>query len=69
MEELTTNEAAKIIGCSIQHVRTMIRSNKLNATKHPLPTYGFYYTVPREEAERVRDMGQTTGFPRGARRR
>lgn len=63
---MTPRQAAAIIGCSPQQVRTLIRTGKIKATKRPTPTFpGYCYSVSRREAERYRDKPQIKGWPRG----
>jgi len=61
---MTPSKAAKIIGCHVRHVRSLIARGKLRATRHTV--FGrLYYDVGREEAERYRDTVQSRGWPRG----
>lgn len=65
---MTPRQAAAIIGCSPQQVRTLIRTGVIKATKRFTPgntTPGYCYSVSRREAERYRDKPQTKGWPRG----
>lgn len=68
---MTTTEAARRIGVSVQQVRWMIRHDKLDARKVKVKTnqHGHVYDIPEKEVERVRAEPQTTGRPRGKRRR
>ena len=61
---MTPKEAAAIIGCSPQQVRTLIRSGRIKATQVKCPQ-GYYYNITRREAERYRDTPQKMGWPRG----
>ena len=60
---MTPKQAAAVIGCSPQQVRTLIRTGVLKATKKSVTTYR--YSISRREAERYRDKKQTKGWPRG----
>jgi len=64
---MTCKEAAAVIGCSPQQVRTLIRKGKIKAHRIVCPAnqYGYRYTVTLAEAERYRDAPQTRGWPRG----
>ncbi len=64
---MTPTEAAKIIGCTPQQVRTLIRTKKIKAKRIKYPG-GYYYQIERREAIRYRDIPQTSGFPRGQKR-
>lgn len=69
-KRLTTAEAAKVIGCSVSHVYTMIRQKKLLASRETFHGQRFY-EIELAEAERVRDAPKerNSGFPRGSKRR
>jgi len=68
---MTTKEAAEVIGCSPQQVRTLIRTGKLRATKNPSKNnqFGYEYAITKRTAERHRDNGPTRGWPRGTPRK
>ena len=68
---MTTSQAAKIIGCSPQHVRTLIRQGKLRADRRASThnQHGYCYTIRLRDAERYRDKPQTRGYPRGRKRK
>jgi hypothetical protein len=57
-------EAAKIIGCTPQQVRTLCRKGTIKATKR-ITKLGPYWEIAKKEAERYRDKEQKGGFPRG----
>ena len=61
---MTATQAARIIGCSPQQVRVLIRKGTIKATRWDMPG-GYYYDVSQVEAERYRDTEQTKGWPRG----
>ena len=61
---MTVKQAAKVIGCSPSQVGHLIRIGKIKAERYEMPG-GFYYDVPRKEAERYRDTEQKGGWPRG----
>ena len=61
---MTPTKAAEVIGCSPQHVRTLIRAGKLKATRRKYPG-GYYYDVTSREAKRYRNLPLTRGWPRG----
>ncbi len=65
---MTATEAAKIIGCTPQQVRTLIRTKKIKAKRIKYPG-GYYYQIQRREALRYRNTPQTCGFPRGQKRK
>lgn len=69
MTYITTKQAAVIIGCSVQHVRSLVRTNKLPATKVPLLLYRgvtqYQYQILKTEAEQFARHKQTVGYPRG----
>ena len=69
---MTTREAAKIIGCSIQHVRTLIRQGKLKAKRieSDQNQYGFRFVIDKREAVRFAKLPvPARGFPRGQSRK
>ena len=66
-EPITPKQAAEVIGCSVQHVRTLIRSGKIKATKRKTPT-GHYWSITPAEARRYRDKPINQGYPRGKKR-
>lgn len=61
---MTPKEAAKVIGCSPQQVRTLIRTGKIKATKRE-GLRGVVYNVSLREATRYKNKPQTRGWPRG----
>ena len=64
---LTPSQAAIIIGCSAQNVRTMIRAKKLKAKSIPVTTnrHGHVWLITQTEAERVRDLRPAGNIGRG----
>ncbi len=66
---MTAKEAAKIIGCSPQQVRTLIRTKKLRAKKEKTPWGSYCYTIKKREAICYRNKPQTSGYPRGQARK
>lgn len=65
---LTTTEAARMIGCTRRHLRTMIQRGRLKVIQQSRSDgYGFTYLVPIDEAQRWRDrVGlDRRGRPRG----
>lgn len=64
---MTPSEAAKVIGCSPQQVRTLIRVGLVSARKVKTKNnqFGYRYEISLEEAERYRDKPQGRGYPRG----
>ena len=61
-EDLTTTEAAELIGITLAQVGWLIRRKKLRATPFPHPSkYGFIYKIERKEAERYRDSPRRPG--------
>lgn len=65
---MTPSQAARVIGCSTQQVRTLIRSGKIKARKRKAE-FGYYYDITQEEAERYRDEKPDRGWPRGKARK
>lgn len=61
---MTPKEAAKVIGCSPEQVRHLIRHSKIKAGRHKIPG-GFVYDISSREARRYRDKEQICGWPRG----
>ena len=63
---MTPSQAAIVIGCSPQQVRTLIRTGKIQAERVDTP-FGFYYNVTQTEAEQYRDSSPNygRGWPRG----
>ena len=70
MKTLSPRQAAAIIGCSPQHVRTLIRAGTLPATTRETQSnrHGYEYRVKSADAKRYRDVPQGKGFPRGQKR-
>lgn len=69
---MTPKEAAAIIGCSPQHVRTLIRQGKIKARQVSMPGFGsagYIYYISEKEAARVAAIPQSGGYPRGRKRR
>jgi len=64
---MTPRQAAQIIGCSPQQVRTLIRAGVLKA--RPIPSAnnpaGYEWQVPRSEALRYAGAKPKRGWPRG----
>lgn len=56
-KRLTTSEAADYIGCTIQHVRWLIRNKKIRARKETTGNnqWGYEYQITVAEAKRARD--------------
>jgi hypothetical protein len=67
--QITPSQAAEIIGCSPQQVRTLIRGGKIKAKKIYLPYGGYVYTLTKEEAGRYASKEILYGFPRGSKRK
>lgn len=66
---MTTREAAQVIGCTIQHVRTLIRAKRLKA-RRVRNQYAYHWCIEPGEAERYRDTPLSgRGFPRGGHRK
>jgi len=60
------SEAAKLIGCSMRHVRTLIQCGKLQATVVSVSPLRSEYQISEKEAVRYRDHhGDGRGWPRG----
>lgn len=63
---MTPREASVKIGCSPQHVRTLIRTKKMEATKLPLRgRKGHEYDVSAKEVQRIKRFKPTKGWKRG----
>lgn len=64
---MTASQAAKVIGCTVGQVRTLIRQGTLKAKRvqSPYVPKGHYYNITPKEVERYRDKPQLCGFPRG----
>lgn len=67
---MSTDEAARLIGCHPRHVRTLISRGKLAATLRPAinqqgQQYRMAYDVSLEEVRRFLDNPQRQGWPRG----
>lgn len=71
MEYVTTGKAAKIIGCSPQQVRTLVRNGKLEAIKEESPNSrtGYVHMVSLNAVRAYRRTNQSKGWPRGKRRK
>ncbi len=65
---MTATEAAMLIGCTPQQVRTLIRTKKIKAKRIKYPG-GYYYQIQKREALRYHNKPQTCGFPRGKARK
>ena len=66
---MTPREAAELIGCSPQHVRTLVRAGKLPATRKPTDCnqHGYRLVITRRDAQRFRDTPRRgPGRPRGS---
>jgi len=69
---MTPKQAAELIGCSPQHVRTLIRTGKLQATRVLTPDWGsgYIYDIQPVTAKLYKqaklDHG---GWPRGRSRK
>jgi hypothetical protein len=62
---ITSNRAAEIIGCSPQHVRTLIYRNKIRAKKNKRTDE---WEIPLIEAEMYSQVQPSKGWPRGKKR-
>lgn len=69
-ELLTPREAAKIIGCSIHHVRVLIRSDKLPAMIQDTDDnqHGYRFGIKPADAEAYAKIKHRRGWPRGKKR-
>lgn len=67
---ITTRQAATIIGCTTNHVLTLIKKGKLKAIKQWTDTnqYGYRYGVRLVDAEAYAKLPQRGGYPRGQKR-
>lgn len=68
---MTPSQAAAIIGCTPQQVRTLIRTGKLRARRiaAPVNRQGYVYDITPGEARRYARKPQQGGYPRGASRK
>lgn len=68
---VTSKEAAEIIGCSPQQVRTLIRNGKIPAKrkKNERNPAGYDLVILRTEAEKYSQTVPRRGWPRGIKRR
>lgn len=66
-------EAAKVLGCTKQHVRLLIRTGKLKAKrkviKFPKGKKMYQWDISEAEIHRFQITPQTTGRPRGSGRK
>jgi hypothetical protein len=63
---MTPTEAAKLIGCTPQQVRTQIRRGVICARRVALAgTSRYCWDIHPQEVARYRDKPQPCGFPRG----
>ncbi len=64
---MTPKEAAKIIGCSDSHVRHLVLLGKIKASRRQTHTnrYRCLLDIPKEEAERYKNIKHVQGWPRG----
>ena len=64
---MTPKQAAKIIGCSPQQVRTLIRKGTLWAKKVPTDQnqHGYTYNVDCQSVRAYAKRPQSQGWPRG----
>lgn len=70
-KKLRPKQAAEIIGCTVGTVRTMIREGRMKATEKPDPFKAgcIVYEITEREVQRVKNLEQTVGFPRGSKRK
>lgn len=73
MKMLTPKEAAVVVGCSPQQIRTLIRkgtlkAKKVNRWKDSNGDWRYSYAISASEARRYAREPQTRGFPRGKKR-
>lgn len=64
---MTVREAAALIGCSLQQVRTLVRSGILRAKKVPTDTnqHGYEYQLHHTSVLAYSKKPQKQGWPRG----
>lgn len=70
-KKLTAKESAKILGCTVQHIRLLIRKELLDAEKLPSKNnqYGFEYLIPKESVVKYKKLNFSRGCPRGVKRK
>jgi len=67
---MTPVEVSEVLGCSAQHVRSLIREEKLKATRRhlynaPGGRVMYLYEIPEEEVARYKEVLATRGVQRG----
>lgn len=67
---MTPREASELIGCSVSHIRHLIREGllKAKAVKSVHNQHGYEWDVDKKDCLRFKDKPQTVGFPRGKKR-
>lgn len=67
---MNPREASEILGCSISHIRNLIRSKKLKYKKVPDKNnrHGYVYDIPNVEVNRLKVNPSNRGWPRGKKR-
>lgn len=68
---ITSKEAANIINCTPQHIRTLVRQGRLKAIKKPSTRNpsGYDYQVIKDSAKLYAKTVPLRGWPRGVSRR
>lgn len=70
---MTAREAAEYLGCTIQHVRLLIRRGQLSARRRrvvgPNGGISYEYQLSEKKVKRFQLIPQTFGRPRGAKNR
>lgn len=61
-------DAAKVIGCTRNHVHYLIREGKIKAKGTMVPGVGVFYDITQAEVIRYKNKPQVRGFPRGKKR-
>jgi excisionase family DNA binding protein len=65
---MSTAQVARLLGCSVQHVRKLVRTGKLPATRVLADTnkYGYRWQIRKEDAMKLLRNPYDIGRPRGA---
>lgn len=65
---MTSKQAAAIIGCTVAHVRLLVRTGKLSGRRRYSEIGVVYYDLDRRDVVRYAQTPQGVGFPRGRKR-
>ena len=62
---MSPRQAADRIGCSVSHVRHLVRIGAIWADRLPLPMGGYRYNIPATEVRLFLKTEHPGGWPRG----